>query len=638
MKLAKFSKALSGLLVFAILFTTVLFAEKAYAAENEVVEAGVMEEESEDFLTGECGNNATYIFDEETETLTISGTGGIWDNVFSREDRIIPEEYKIKNVVIEHGITKIGDETFAYCELKSISIPDSITEISTNAFYGAELDSVDLPDSIIEIGEGAFSRSMITSIEIPESVTRINQETFSGCFNLASVKLHDGITEIGEGAFLDSGITSIEIPKGVTSIRPYTFYECFSLKSIKFHDDVTQIGTEAFFRAGITSLEIPKGLTSIGPYTFWACESLKSIKFHDNITEIGESAFYICESLTSVKIPASVTKIGNSSFADCTSLTSVEFSDGLTEIDNFAFSGTGLTSVTIPASVTEIGSGAFFDAYSNKNLEKVTFLGNAPSVDPDAPIDDDYDGIGSYPSFDASNVTLYVDMANTTGWTVPKWNGYNTVSLTSTPKPDTKPAAKPTPKPAAKFSDVPKGEWFYKAIEYCTVNGLVKGTSKTSFSPKQTLTRSQFITIIGRMDGVKTKSFKGNAGFKDVPTGEYYAPYVVWAQKNKIVGGTGDGTFSPLAPITREQMATIMNRYLNYKNAKLSNVSKPTAPFSDTSNISGFAKTSVDKMRLAGILNGNGKGYFNPKEDLKRADGTAAIYNLHKKLKSMKIF
>jgi len=524
MKKTRFSKVLGGLLLLAVLFGTVFFAENAYAMEGGM-EKGITEEEDdeetydetrESFLTGKCGDNATYSLDESTGTLTISGTGSIEDWAFSFHGGILPDiyGYKINTAVIEDGITKIGIAAFRLESLKSISIPDSV----------------------IEIDEAAFSYSGLTSIEIPRAVTRINSAVFANCQNLTSVKFHDGVTEIGSGAFQATGITSIEIPKGVTLINSGTFLGC--------------------------------------------------------------------DSLTSVKIPDSVTEIGD-----------------------YAFQFSALTSVEIPASVKTIGEIAF-----SNPLKKVTFLGNAPSVNP----------VGPNASFSASNVNLYVDMANTKGWTTPKWKGYNTVDISNsaipTPKPTAKPTAKPTPKPETNFSDVPSNQWFYKAIEYCTVNGLVKGTSSKTFSPEQTLTRSQFVTIIGRMDGVKIKSFPGNAGFKDVSEKEYYAPYVVWAQKNKIVGGTGNGTFSPLAPITREQMATIMNRYLDYKKVKMSNVSKPTAPFFDTANISGFAKTSVDKMRLAGILNGNGKGYFNPKEDLKRADGTAAIHNLHKKLKSMKVF
>jgi S-layer homology domain. len=548
MKKTRFSKVLGGLLLLAVLFGTVFFAESAYAMEGGM-EKGITEEEEmdeeddeetydetrESFLTGKCGDNATYSLDESTGTLTISGTGSIEDWAFSFHGGILPDiyGYKINTAVIEDGITKIGIAAFRLESLKSISIPDSVTEID----------------------ESAFSYSGLTSIEIPRAVTRINSAVFANCQNLTSVKFHDGVTEIGFGAFQATGITSIEIPKGVTLINSGTFL---------------------------------------------GCDSLTSVKIPDSVTEIGDSAFYNCRSLASIKIPDGVTKIGDS-----------------------AFPFSALTSVEIPASVKTIGEIAF-----SNPLKKVTFLGNAPSVNP----------VGPNASFSASNVTLYVDMANTKGWTTPKWKGYNTVDISNSATPTPKPTAKPTAKPAPSFSDVPSNQWFYKAIEYCTVNGLVKGTSSKTFSPEQTLTRSQFVTIIGRMDGVKIKSFSGNAGFKDVSEKEYYAPYVVWAQKNKIVGGTGNGTFSPLAPITREQMSTIMNRYLDYKKVKMSNVSKPTAPFFDTANISGFAKTSVDKMRLAGILNGNGKGYFNPKEDLKRADGTAAIHNLHKKLKSMKVF
>ena len=212
-------------------------------------------------------------------------------------------------------------------------------------------------------------------------------------------------------------------------------------------------------------------------------------------------------------------------------------------------------------------------------------------------------------------------------------------TTTNTVKTTAKPTTKATVKPASSinFKDVKSSHWFYKAVMYTAENGLMKGTSSTLFSPNATLTRSQFVTILGRMEGVDTKKYTGNAQFTDVNKKAYYAPYVVWAKKNNIINGTSSTKFSPEAPLTREQMAAIMCRYLDLKKVNLSKVSNSAAPFKDTKEISGFAKSSVEKMRLTGVLNGDGKGYFVPKRSLSRAEGATVIFNLHPKLKNLKV-
>ena len=80
-------------------------------------------------------------------------------------------------------------------------------------------------------------------------------------------------------------------------------------------------------------------------------------------------------------------------------------------------------------------------------------------------------------------------------------------------------------------------------------------------SPDGTMTRGMFVTVLGRMAGIDVDEYIGETPFTDVSYSAYYAPYVTWAAKYGITGGTGDGTFSPNALINREQMATFVVRY-----------------------------------------------------------------------------
>ena len=110
------------------------------------------------------------------------------------------------------------------------------------------------------------------------------------------------------------------------------------------------------------------------------------------------------------------------------------------------------------------------------------------------------------------------------------------------------------------FADVAPNAWYYNAVEYATENGLFAGTSADTFRPGLAMTRGMFVTVLGRLASV-TGDKPENSSFTDVAPSAYYAPYVEWAAENGIVNGTSATTFAPEQKITREQMVTILHRY-----------------------------------------------------------------------------
>ena len=101
------------------------------------------------------------------------------------------------------------------------------------------------------------------------------------------------------------------------------------------------------------------------------------------------------------------------------------------------------------------------------------------------------------------------------------------------------------------------GHWAEDAIRWALEGDVFKGVSETSFQPNTPMTRGMFVTVLGRMAGVAPEDYSDTyALFQDVPANSYYAPYITWAVRYGIAKGTGDGVFSPNAPVTREQMAT----------------------------------------------------------------------------------
>ena len=213
-------------------------------------------------------------------TLTISGEGAMKD--YNSDDNPSPvyNNSDVKKVVIEDGVTSIGNSAFDSCR-------------------------------------------NLTSVTIPDSVTSIGKDAFEACNSLSSITLSNNITSIGDAAFYDcSNLKSITIPDSVTSIESAVFYNCTSLTSITIPNSVTSIGSYAFSDcSSLTSITIPDSVTSIGTRVFYNCTSLTSITIPDSVTSIGYNVFESCSSLTSITIPKSVTIIGSGVFDKCNNLT-----------------------------------------------------------------------------------------------------------------------------------------------------------------------------------------------------------------------------------------------------------------------------------------------------------------------------
>lgn len=111
------------------------------------------------------------------------------------------------------------------------------------------------------------------------------------------------------------------------------------------------------------------------------------------------------------------------------------------------------------------------------------------------------------------------------------------------------------------FTDVSKDAYYYKAVLWAIEKGITEGTSTTTFSPNDTVTRCQSMTFLWRMDG-KSKVVTLNP-FTDVPKDAYYYDAVLWAVDQDITQGTSPTTFSPVDPCIRGQFVTFLYRYMN---------------------------------------------------------------------------
>lgn len=176
------------------------------------------------------------------------------------------------------------------------------------------------------------------------------------------------------------------------------------------------------------------------------------------------------------------------------------------------------------------------------------------------------------------------------------------------------------------FKDI-KNKWYKTAVDYMTTYGYMNGTATDKFSPDETLTRGMFVTILARVRGVKVNN-KVQTRFNDVKSGKYYTGAVQWAADNGIVTGVSTTEFCPDDNITREQLCTIITRFADVFNIKLKETENQIT-FTDADKISNYAKSSVKRCQIAGIITGikQGDGYaFNPKGDAKRSECAQIIY------------
>lgn len=172
------------------------------------------------------------------------------------------------------------------------------------------------------------------------------------------------------------------------------------------------------------------------------------------------------------------------------------------------------------------------------------------------------------------------------------------------------------------FRDVPSDAWYATAVAELSSAGLVSGTAPGAFSPGQTVTRGQLVTMLHRLAGEPAAS--GTVRFSDVSAGSYYARAVSWAADQGIVAGFADGTFRPDRAVSREQMMVILWRYADMLGADggrwagLQN-------FQDVGVVSGYAYEPLCWAVGTRLLQGTAAGLLDPSGTTTRAQAVVFL-------------
>ena len=165
--------------------------------------------------------------------------------------------------------------------------------------------------------------------------------------------------------------------------------------------------------------------------------------------------------------------------------------------------------------------------------------------------------------------------------------------------------------PAADMTDLNLNEWYHDGVHYCMDNGLMDGYGNNKFGPNDNLTRSQIAQILYNLEGKPSVSFKNS--FTDVAKSAWYANAVIWANNAGVVKGYGNGKFGPDDLITREQLATMLYRYSEYKGSTPGTpVSADFSKFPDASKVSSWALTETKWAHAEGLIQGMGNGTLSP--------------------------
>lgn len=428
-------RLLSGIICLCLLLAMFPAIAPAASAEGNVI------------ASGNCGGdwkgtNLTWTLTDDY-TLTISGKGDMKN--YGTDVRAPWYEYRksMKTLVIESGVTSIGNCTFTYCSgfTGKLVIPEGVTSIGSHAFYGCQ----------------GFTGNLV----IPDSVTTIYDSAFLGCSGLTgNLVIPDSVTSIGGFAFwCCSGFTGdLVIPDGMTSIDDGAFRDCEGLTG---------------------KLVMPDGVTYIGNYAFQGCRFTGNLVIPDNVTSIGDAAFSGCRFTGNLVIPDGVTSIGESAFLCC------------------GFTG----NLVIPASVTSIGDSAFG---SCDGLSNIYFKGNAPAVSGNAEIiftnssfltavlytiGGDYESVvDDHPGF-----TIYY-LPGTTGWTDSEYYDAEAGTWLWTKLAVWNDGG-------IGVTDVTTADWFYSYVADMTKAGVVSGYPDGSFRPQGNVTWGEALKLVLKATG-----------------------------------------------------------------------------------------------------------------------------------------
>lgn len=178
------------------------------------------------------------------------------------------------------------------------------------------------------------------------------------------------------------------------------------------------------------------------------------------------------------------------------------------------------------------------------------------------------------------------------------------------------------------YADVSENDWYYDSVSEMYKKGIMTGLSESLFGPAELLSRAHFATMIYRMEGNPSVTYKNC--YYDIANGIWYTNPIIWCNKSGVITGYENGSFGPADAITREQVALILYRYATYKGYD-SKTRNNLSTYPDASKVSGFAKEAVQWAVGSGIISGKNNGtILDPQGNASRAECATMIVRFNK--------
>lgn len=333
------------------------------ADETQGEDEGIRVEAS----SGQCGADVYWSLDDNG-TLTIWGTGPMTNFTYTDNDESNrpwhSERESIRKVVIEEGVTSIGNFAFSFCNVGEVTIPSTVTSIGRRAFMGTPLSSVVIPEGVKTIGENAFWRcTSLQTVTVPASTTELGNHAFdTGEYYDGSY--HTQLTDIYYGGSRqqwynagggDAAPMVVTVHFNGTTGNIIDGGKCGADVSWKFDKNytLTIYGTGAMY-------DYPTG-DGDNWWTDWnlpwkyCYDMIRRVVVEEGVTYLGVESLSDLRNATALSLPDSLTSIGRAALCGFGG-TEIIVPDNVTCIDNFAFNGCdNLKTVSLPAGLQNIG-------------------------------------------------------------------------------------------------------------------------------------------------------------------------------------------------------------------------------------------------------------------------------------------
>ena len=591
-------------------------------------------------------------------TLNIPGSvKSIGTSAFSQNSENSPSS--LTTLTLGEGMEEIGNTAFASCSLTSVDIPSTLTTLSETAFQdnaggqvklytsnAAHLEETPtfVPESsghkviysnLIGIGwaydDFTFEGSVLTGWSEKGNETRLQNKTL--VLPVQNPDTGEAITEIGENAFKipddeieqlkdsvssPNGMETVVIPDTVTKIGKKAF-EYNNFTEVTFSGALTEIGESAFHGNKLTTVVIPDNVTTLGSGAF-SMNDITRLTLSRGVTVIPQGAFSMNIRLEQIEIPDTVTEIGEMAFAGAR-LTSLDIPESVVKIGRKAFHLHHLTELTIPGNVKEIGESAFEGTFKAITLKSLT-------------LEEGIESIGRYAFKEGYLETVQLprslkEMGEEPFYGNTGVDGDHVVVCYTSNKAHLEFGDSDShrivyvPGTIGNFTDVSTDDWFYDSIEYVYEKGIMTGINDTTFAPYEALARAQFAVILHRLNGEPQMEYTDR--FHDVGADIWYTDAILWAADADVVTGYSNGNFGPADKINREQMATMMYRYAQYKGYSLEG-GVDYSQYEDAANVSDFAQEAMSWAVGNGIITGKyGETRLDPQGEASRAESATII-------------